>query len=273
MRWSPRRRCLGCTFLGRRQMAPDDRPQRPHQPGPDENDEHRPGKLVPVSGGNEGIDAVKQTHCEQLGRHHRAYEDHPGIDLSASRLGSLVALRRQQAEAAEGEAHRLIPATAASRAAKGENENINRPRCSGPPQHPAGPGHGKDGRSPFERCGGIEIHDAAPRQRVATMTNAPPGDRELHHGGNQPYLSRTRSRALSASTSRSRAGALVCSEVNSRRAASVTSATAWLKAASLACDGLPKPDSFRTYCNAEARISSSAAGGSKLNSVLMLRHI
>ena len=34
-----------------------------------------------------------------------------------------------------------------------------------------------------------------------------------------------------------------------------------------------KPDNFRTNCSAEARISSSVAGGSKLNSVLMLRHI
>src|SRR5262249_24373663 len=34
-----------------------------------------------------------------------------------------------------------------------------------------------------------------------------------------------------------------------------------------------KPESLRTNCSAEARISSSVAGGSKLNSVLMLRHI
>src|SRR5690606_36496555 len=34
-----------------------------------------------------------------------------------------------------------------------------------------------------------------------------------------------------------------------------------------------KPDSLRTNCNAEARISSSLAGGSKLNSGLMLRHM
>src|SRR5882672_6938234 len=73
--------------------------------------------------------------------------------------------------------------------------------------------------------------------------------------------------------SRSRDGECVCSEVNNFRAASETSATARLNAASLACDGLLKPESLRTNCSAEAWISSSLAGGSKLNSVLMLRHI
>src|SRR5580693_9374553 len=72
---------------------------------------------------------------------------------------------------------------------------------------------------------------------------------------------------------RSRAGACVCSEASSRRAASETSSTASSNAASLACDGLLKPDSLRTNCSAEAWISSSLAGGSKLNNVLMLRHI
>ena len=57
------------------------------------------------------------------------------------------------------------------------------------------------------------------------------------------------------------------------RAASETSVTARLKAASLDCDGLLKPDNLRTNCSAEARISSSVAGGSKLNSVLILRHM
>jgi hypothetical protein len=41
----------------------------------------------------------------------------------------------------------------------------------------------------------------------------------------------------------------------------------------LVCDGLLKPESLRTNCSAEARISSSVAGGSKLNNVRMLRHI
>src|SRR6201995_2510810 len=89
----------------------------------------------------------------------------------------------------------------------------------------------------------------------------------------QPNRTRERSRAFSASISRSLGAALVCSEASSRRAASDTSSTARLNAASLACDGLPKPESLRTNCSAEARISSSVAGGSKLNSVLMFRHM
>ena len=38
-------------------------------------------------------------------------------------------------------------------------------------------------------------------------------------------------------------------------------------------EGCWKPESLRTNCTAEARISSSVAGGSKLKSVRMLRHI
>src|SRR6202011_2569609 len=88
-----------------------------------------------------------------------------------------------------------------------------------------------------------------------------------------PNLSLDRSLAFSASISRSRAGAWVCSETSRRRAEAVTSATARSNASALACDGLLKPESFLTNCSAEAWISSSVAGGSKLNSVLMLRHI
>src|SRR5450631_1772584 len=88
-----------------------------------------------------------------------------------------------------------------------------------------------------------------------------------------PNLSLDRSLALSASISRSRAGAWVCSDVSNRRAEAETSATARSKASALACDGLLKPESLRTNCSAEAWISSSLAGGSKLNSVLMLRHM
>ena len=50
-------------------------------------------------------------------------------------------------------------------------------------------------------------------------------------------------------------------------------ATAALKAASFARDGLVKPLILRTYCNDAAWISSSVAGGSKLNSGLMFLHI
>src|SRR5262249_30164639 len=88
-----------------------------------------------------------------------------------------------------------------------------------------------------------------------------------------PNRTRARSRALAASASRSRAGCLVSSEASSRRATSETSSTAWLNAASLAFEGCVKPLSLRTNCSAEARISSSVAGGSKLNSVRMFRHM
>src|SRR5262245_27742836 len=49
--------------------------------------------------------------------------------------------------------------------------------------------------------------------------------------------------------------------------------TARLNAAALAADGLLKPDSLRTNCSADAWISSRVAGGSKLTSFLMLRHM
>ena len=55
-------------------------------------------------------------------------------------------------------------------------------------------------------------------------------------------------------------------------AADVTSTTARLNASSFALDGLLKPLNLRTNCSADARISASVAGGSKLNSVLMFRH-
>ena len=66
---------------------------------------------------------------------------------------------------------------------------------------------------------------------------------------------------------------MVTSESTSRRATTVTSSTARSKAASLACDGLVKPLSFLTNCSEAARTSSSVAGGSKLNRVLMFRHM
>src|SRR3954463_15435113 len=56
-------------------------------------------------------------------------------------------------------------------------------------------------------------------------------------------------------------------------AASVTSLMARLNASSLARDGFVVPLNLRTNCKAEARISSSVAGGSKLASVLMFRHM
>jgi hypothetical protein len=56
-------------------------------------------------------------------------------------------------------------------------------------------------------------------------------------------------------------------------AAAVTSATASSKACSLAFDGFVKPLTFRTNCKADARTSSSVAGGAKLNNGLMFLHM
>lgn len=78
---------------------------------------------------------------------------------------------------------------------------------------------------------------------------------------------------LAASTSRSFGGAEVTSWLNSLAETSATSSTACSKAPVFACEGLVKPLIFRTYCRAALRTSSSVAGGSKLYSVLMFRHM
>src|SRR6266705_2000917 len=88
-----------------------------------------------------------------------------------------------------------------------------------------------------------------------------------------PNLSRARARARAASISRFRGPASVTSESNRFRAAAVISLTARSNAASLARDGFAKPESFLTNWSEASRISSSVAGGSKLNSVLMFRHM
>ena len=44
-------------------------------------------------------------------------------------------------------------------------------------------------------------------------------------------------------------------------------------ASAFARDGLEKPLTLRTYCSAAARTSCSVAGGSKLKSVWILRHM
>src|SRR5260370_42100869 len=80
-------------------------------------------------------------------------------------------------------------------------------------------------------------------------------------------------RAFEASTSRSRGGAFVTSASSRARAARATSSTVWANGASFALDGFEKPLNFRTNCRDDARISSSVAGGLKLCSVLMLRHM
>src|SRR5690606_19084406 len=82
-----------------------------------------------------------------------------------------------------------------------------------------------------------------------------------------------RARALAASTSRFFGGADVVSDATSSRVVAAIATTARSNAAALAADGLVIPLILRTYCSAEAWISSSVAGGSKLWSVRMLRHM
>src|SRR3989442_9143868 len=88
-----------------------------------------------------------------------------------------------------------------------------------------------------------------------------------------PNLIAALARARVASTSRLRGSAVVTSERMRARAAVATSSMARSKAASLALEGTLKPLSLRTNCSEASRISSSVAGGSKLNKVLMLRHM
>jgi hypothetical protein len=74
-------------------------------------------------------------------------------------------------------------------------------------------------------------------------------------------------------TGRSAGRALVTRESSSSRAAVATWSTAWSKAIWFAFEGRVKPLSLRTNCREEARTSSSVAGGLKLCSVLMARHM
>src|SRR2546426_9576291 len=88
-----------------------------------------------------------------------------------------------------------------------------------------------------------------------------------------PNHTEPRAGALAASVSLFPGPASVTSESNRFRAAAVISVTARSNAASLARDGFVKPESFLTNWSEASRISSSVAGGSKLNSVLMFRHM
>ena len=80
-------------------------------------------------------------------------------------------------------------------------------------------------------------------------------------------------RALAASSSRFFGGCVVSSESMSSRAHAAIELTARSKTTSLRFDGLVDPLSLRTNWSAASRISSSVAGGSKLNKGLMFRHM
>src|ERR1700722_13686824 len=88
-----------------------------------------------------------------------------------------------------------------------------------------------------------------------------------------PNLTSDFALARAASISRSRGSAVVTRDSIKARAAAATSCTARSNAARLALEGLLNPLSLRTNCSEDALISSSVAGGSKLKSVLMLRHM
>lgn len=88
-----------------------------------------------------------------------------------------------------------------------------------------------------------------------------------------PKRTAARARAFAASSSRFLGEAVVSSECSRRAEAAATSSTAVSNGASLAFEGLLKPQIFLTNCRDAARISSSVTGGSKLNKVLMFLHI
>lgn len=88
-----------------------------------------------------------------------------------------------------------------------------------------------------------------------------------------PNLAKARSLAFAAAASQFLLGAFVTSESINSRAMLATSSTVWLKTASFAFEGFVNPLSFLTNCSDDAWISSFVAGGSKLNSVLIFRHI
>lgn len=88
-----------------------------------------------------------------------------------------------------------------------------------------------------------------------------------------PNLASDAAFALLASTSRLRGVEWVVSDLIRMRAEAATSSTARSNAASLDLDGTLNPLSLRTNCNDASRISISVAGGSKLKSVFMLRHM
>src|SRR5437899_12860328 len=88
-----------------------------------------------------------------------------------------------------------------------------------------------------------------------------------------PNLSAARAFAFRASSSRFFGDALLWSECRRRVETPAISSTAARKAPSFAFDGWLKPLIFLTNCSDAARISSSVAGGSKLNKGRMFLHI
>src|SRR5215472_13987174 len=88
-----------------------------------------------------------------------------------------------------------------------------------------------------------------------------------------PNRATARACALAASASRLRWGAVVSIEWSRSEETRAISSMAALKAASLGFEGWCMPVILRTNCIEAARTSSEVTGGSKLKSVLMLRHM
>ena len=97
--------------------------------------------------------------------------------------------------------------------------------------------------------------------------------RRARHAIHVENLRAARSRALKANSARFLGGAFVRSELRNFPETVDISSTAATNAASFAFDGLLKPLTFRTNCNAAARISSSVTGGAKLKRILIFLHI
>ena len=112
--------------------------------------------------------------------------------------------------------------------------------------------------APSPRSGGSSARGDVPRAQQGTCHAKRVADR---------------SRALAASTSRSFGGADVTNSSSRRIETSATAPTARSKTSALTCEGFVHPLIFRTYCKAALCTSSRVAGGSKLCSGRMLRHI
>jgi hypothetical protein len=82
-----------------------------------------------------------------------------------------------------------------------------------------------------------------------------------------------RSFFMDSKRARSRGGVVATSPSSMRFELWKISSTATSKASVFCFDGLRVPAIFRTNCSAAARMSSSVAGGEKLNRGLMLRHM
>ena len=88
-----------------------------------------------------------------------------------------------------------------------------------------------------------------------------------------PNRAAARAFALAASSSRFFGGAVVSRDRSRRVEAAATSSMACKNAASFDFEGFVNPLIFLTNCSDAAWISSSETDGSKLNNVLIFRHI